>query len=92
MGRQSKEDSLALWEFQKYNYAHLDFDISEELKKFMEVVDKKINDYSLTYDELIDDIIEDVTKLRSIDNIEDRRSQIKVLYNNLINKYTEDGE
>lgn len=35
---------------------------------------------------------EDVTKLRSIDNIEDRRSQIKVLYNNLINKYTEDGE
>lgn len=58
----------------------------------MEVVDKKINDYSLTYDELIDDIIEGVTKLRSIDNIEDRRSQIKVLYNNLINKYTEDGE
>lgn len=92
MERQSKEDSLALWEFQKYNYAHLDFDISEELKKFMEVVDKKINDYSLTYDELIDDIIEGVTKLRSIDNIEDRRSQIKVLYNNLINKYTEDGE
>lgn len=42
MVRQSKEDSLALWEFQKYNYAHLDFDISEELKKFMEVADKKI--------------------------------------------------
>lgn len=92
MERQSKEDSLALWEFEKNNVKQFGSNISEELKKLMEVADKKINDYSLTYDELIDDIIEGVTKLRSIDNIEDRRSQIKVLYNNLINKYTEDGE
>lgn len=92
MVRQSKEDSLALWEFEKYNYAHLDFEVSEELKKFMEIADKKINDYSLTYNELVNDILEGVAKLRSIDNIEGRRSQIKVLYKDLINKYTEDGE
>ena len=92
MARQSKEDSLALWEFQKYNYAHLDFDISEELKKFMEVADKKINDYSLTYNEFMDDILEGLAELKDTDSIETRQLQIKVLYNDLTNKYTKDGK
>ena len=51
MERQSKEDSLALWEFEKNNTKQLGSNISEELKKLMEVADKKINDYSLTYNE-----------------------------------------
>ena len=49
MERQSKEDSLALWEFEKNNTKQLGSNISEELKKLMEVADKKINNYSLTY-------------------------------------------
>ena len=58
----------------------------------MEVADKKINDYSLTYNEFLDDILEGLAKLKDTDNIETRRLQIKGLYNCLTNKYIEDGE
>ena len=58
MERQSKEDSLALWEFEKNNVKQFGSKISEELKELMEVADKKINNYSLTYNEFMDDILE----------------------------------
>lgn len=92
MERQSKEDSLALWEFEKNNPKRLGSNISEELRELMEVADKKINDYSLTYNEFLDDILEGLAKLKDTDNIETRRLQIKGLYNYLTNKYIEDGE
>ena len=60
MERQSKEDSLALWEFEKNNVKQFGSNISEELKELMEVADKKINNYSLTYNEFMDDILERV--------------------------------
>lgn len=92
MERQSKEDSLALWESEKNNTKRLGSNISEELRELMEVADKKINDYSLTYNEFLDDILEGLAKLKDTDNIETRRLQIKGLYNCLTNKYIEDGE
>lgn len=92
MERQSKEDSLVLWEFEKNNTKRLGSNISEELRELMEVADKKINDYSLTYNEFLDDILEGLAKLKDTDNIETRRLQIKGLYNCLTNKYIEDGE
>lgn len=92
MERQSKEDSLALWEFEKNNVKQFGSKISEELKELMEVADKKINDYSLTYNEFLDDILEGLAKLKDTDNIETRRLQIKGLCNYLTNKYIEDGE
>lgn len=92
MERQSKEDSLALWEFEKNNVKQFGSKISEELKELMEVADKKINDYSLTYNEFLDDILEGLAKLKDTDNIETMRLQIKGLYNCLTNKYIEDGE
>lgn len=92
MERQSKEDSLALWEFEKNNVKQFGSNISEELKELMEVADKKINNYSLTYNEFMDDILEGLAKLKDTDNIETRQLQIKGLYNCLTNKYTEDGE
>lgn len=92
MERQSKEDSLALWEFEKNNVKQFGSKISEELRELMEVADKKINDYSLTYNEFLDDILEGLAKLKDTDNIETRRLQIKGLYNCLTNKYIEDGE
>lgn len=92
MERQSKEDSLALWEFEKNNTKRSGSNISEELRELMEVADKKINDYSLTYNEFLDDILEGLAKLKDTDNIETRRLQIKGLYNCLTNKYIEDGE
>lgn len=92
MERQSKEDSLALWEFEKNNVKQFGSKISEELKELMEVADKKINDYLLTYNEFLDDILEGLAKLKDTDNIETRRLQIKGLYNCLTNKYIEDGE
>lgn len=92
MERQSKEDSLALWEFEKNNVKQFGSNISEELKELMEVADKKINDYSLTYNEFLDYILEGLAKLKDTDNIETRRLQIKGLYNCLTNKYIEDGE
>jgi hypothetical protein len=92
MERQSKEDSLALWEFEKNNAKRFEPNISEELKELMEVADKKINNYSLTYNEFMDDILEGLAKLKDTDNIETRQLQIKGLYNYLTNKYIEDGE
>ena len=92
MIRQSKEDSLALWEFEKNNTKQLGSNISEELRELMEVADKKINDYSLTYNEFMDDIIERLAKLKDTDSIETRQLQIKGLYNDLTNKYTKDGK
>lgn len=92
MERQSKEDSLALWEFEKNNIKRLGSNISEELRELIEVADKKINDYSLTYNEFLDDILEGLAKLKDADNIENRRLRIKGLYNCLTNKYIEDGE
>lgn len=92
MERQSKEDSLALQEFEKNNVKQFGSKISEELRELMEVADKKINDYSLTYNEFLDDILEGLAKLKDTDNIETRRLQIKGLYNCLTNKYIEDGE
>ena len=89
MERQSKEDSLALWEFEKNNVKQFGSKISEEL---MEVADKKINNYSLTYNEFMDDILEGLAKLKDTDSIETRQLQIKGLYNCLTNKYIEDGE
>ena len=64
MERQSKEDSLALWEFEKNNVKQFGSNISEELKELMEVADKKINNYSLTYNEFVDDILEGLAKLK----------------------------
>lgn len=92
MERQSKEDSLALWEFEKNNVKQFGSKISEELKELMEVTDKKINNYSLTYNEFMDDILEGLAKLKDTDSIETRQLQIKGLYNYLTNKYIEDGE
>lgn len=87
MERQSKEDSLALWEFEKNNVKQFGSKISEELKELMEVADKKINNYSLTYNEFMDDILEGLAKLKDTDSIETRQLQIKGLYNCLTNKY-----
>lgn len=92
MERQSKEDSLALWEFEKNNVKQFGSKISEELKELMEVADKKINNYSLTYNEFMDDILEGLAKLKDTDSIETRQLQIKGLHNCLTNKYIEDGE
>lgn len=92
MERQSKEDSLALWKFEKNNVKQFGSKISEELKELMEVADKKINNYSLTYNEFMDDILEGLAKLKDTDSIETRQLQIKGLYNYLTNKYIEDGE
>lgn len=92
MERQSKEDSLALWKFEKNNVKQFGSKISEELKELMEVADKKINDYSLTYNEFLDDILEGLAKLKDTDSIETRQLQIKGLCNCLTNKYIEDGE
>ena len=92
MERQSKEDSLALWGFEKNNVKRFEPNISEELKELMEVADKKINNYSLTYNEFMDDILEGLAKLKDTDSIETRQLQIKGLYNYLTNKYIEDGE
>lgn len=92
MVRQSKEDSLALQEFEKNNTKQLGSNISEELRELMEVADKKINDYSLTYNELMDDVLEGLAKLKDTDSIETRQLQIKGLYNDLTNKYTKDGK
>lgn len=66
MERQSKEYSIALWGIEKMdtNYE----DLPPILKELFDVVEKKINDGSLTYDELCNDIVSICDTMNIIEN------------------------
>lgn len=82
MERQSHEESKVLWKLELESAKNLT--LTPEHKKLVDVVTKKIDDYTLTYDEYLADIL-DFLKGAS-DDVEPKEV-IKNMCNQLIEKY-----
>ena len=82
MGRQSKEESRMLWKLELESAKMLD--LTPEHSELIKIVTKKIEDYTLTYDEYLSDIAE---YLQSTSDDDLPREVIKNMCNHLIQKY-----
>lgn len=82
MERQSHEESMMLWKIELESAKHIN--LTEEHAKLLEVVSNKIEDYSLTYYEYVDDIVEYLDKTS---NTNDPKETVKNMCNHLIEKY-----
>lgn len=82
MERQSKEESQMLWRLELESAKMLD--LTPEHSELIKVVTKKIEDYSLTYEEYLSDIAE---YLQSASDDEQPKEVIKNMCNHLIQKY-----
>ena len=82
MERQSHEESKVLWKLELESAKSLT--LTPEHQKLVDVVTKKIEDYTLTYDEYLADIL-DFLKGTS-DDVEPKEV-IKNMCNQLIEKY-----
>ena len=82
MERQSKEESRMLWRLELESAKQLD--LTPEHSELIKVVTKKIEDYSLTYEEYLSDITE---YLQSASDDEPPKEVVKNMCNNLIQKY-----
>ena len=81
MGRQSKEESQILWKLELEAANALELTV--EHAELINVVTKKIDDYSLTYVEYLQDITDYLDKVDD----SDPKETIKNMCNYLINKY-----
>lgn len=82
MERQSKEESQMLWRLELESAKMLD--LTPEHSELIKVVTKKIEDYTLTYEEYLSDIAE---YLQSASDDEQPKEVIKNMCNHLIQKY-----
>ena len=85
MERQSKEESQALWKLELESAKQLT--LTEEHTALIELVTKKIEDYTLTYVEYLQDITD---YLSTVDEDKDPKETIKNMCNHLIQKYGEE--
>lgn len=82
MGRQSKEESQILWTLELASAEKLT--LTPEHKKLVDIVTKKIEDYSLTYYEYVEDI---AAYLQQLPHDIDPKEAIETMCNHLIEKY-----
>ena len=82
MERQSKEESQVLWKLELESAKMLD--LTPEHSELIKIVSKKIEDYTLTYNEYLSDIAE---YLQSASDDDLPREVIKNMCNHLIQKY-----
>lgn len=82
MGRQSKEESQALWKLELESAKNLT--LTTEHQKLVDIVTAMIEDYSLTYDEYLADIS---NYLEKVENTNDPKEVIKNMCNHLIEMY-----
>lgn len=82
MERQNKEESQVLWKLELESAKALD--LTPEHSKLIKIVSKKIEDYTLTYNEYLSDIAE---YLQSASDDDLPREVIKNMCNHLIEKY-----
>ena len=82
MGRQSKEESQILWALESASAEKLT--LTPEHQKLVDLVTKKIEDYSLTYYEYVEDI---AAYLYHLPHDVDPKEAIKTMCNYLIEKY-----
>lgn len=88
MERQSKEESLLLWFFEKGTMKSKSKN-NATLNTLCDILDKRFNDYSLTYNEYRADVI-DYFENR-LNESDDRHTQVADMFAYLINKYSDDG-
>ena len=81
MGRQSKEESQILWKLELEAANALELTV--EHAELIDIVTKKIDDYSLTYVEYLQDITDYLDKVDD----SDPKETIKNMCNYLIKKY-----
>ena len=82
MGRQSKEESQALWKLELKSAEGLT--LTEEHQKLINVVTEMIEDYSLTYEEYLTDISD---YLKEAEEDLEPSEVIKRMCYHLIDKY-----
>ena len=82
MERQSHEESKVLWTLELASAEKLT--LTPEHKKLVDIVTKKIEDYSLTYYEYVEDI---AAYLQQLPHDVDPKEAIKTMCNHLIEKY-----
>ena len=82
MERQSHEESKVLWKLELDSAEKLT--LTPEHQKLVDIVTKKIEDYSLTYYEYIEDI---AAYLQQLPHNVDPKEAIKTMCNHLIEKY-----
>ena len=82
MERQSHEESKVLWTLELVSAEKLT--LTPEHKKLVDIVTKKIEDYSLTYYEYVEDI---AAYLYKLPHDVDPKEAIKTMCNHLIQKY-----
>jgi hypothetical protein len=82
MERQSHEESKVLWKLELDSAEKLT--LTPEHQKLIDLVTKKIEDYSLTYYEYVEDI---AAYLQQLPHDVDPKEAIKTMCNHLIEKY-----
>lgn len=82
MERQSKEESQMLWRLELESAKHIQ--LTPEHQALVDLVTKKIEDYTLTYDEYLSDIAE---YLQSASDDDEPKEVVKNMCNHLIQKY-----
>lgn len=82
MERQSHEESKVLWTLELASAEKLT--LTPEHKKLVDIVTKKIEDYSLTYYEYVEDI---AAYLQQLPHDVDPKEAIETMCNHLIEKY-----
>ena len=82
MERQSKEESRMLWRLELESAKNLN--LTPEHQALVDIVTKKIEDYTLTYDEYVSDIAD---YLQSASDEDEAKEVIKNMCNHLIQKY-----
>lgn len=82
MERQSKEESRMLWRLELESAKNLN--LTPEHQALVDIVTKKIEDYTLTYEEYVSDIAD---YLQSASDEDEPKEVIKNMCNHLIQKY-----
>ena len=85
MERQSHEESKVLWKLELESAKGLK--LTPEHQKLVDIVTKKIEDYSLTYEEYVQDIADYLSAENDNGQEEDAKIIIKNMCNTLIEKY-----
>lgn len=85
MKRQNKEESQALWKLELESAKNLT--LTPEHQKLVDIVTKKIEDYTLTYEEYIQDIADYLSVVNDNKQEENPKTIVKNMCNHLIQKY-----
>lgn len=83
------EESKNLWKIEQEHLAPLKATLDKSIVRLYEIVDKKINDGSLLYEQFTQDTMDALTEaITESEEGKSREDVVKLLTNKLINKYS----